>query len=220
MLMNKLTTFEHFLEQFKPILYRRKERIVLPGEKDTDTYFISQGYVSQSILSANGNEFTPYIFAPKSFFPLICWENDCESLKHEYEYTSLTPVEVRKFPKQKLMNYLSENPKAIAAFNDQLMIYSAELLKKLETRVFSDAFHMVILELLDLEKFFGKKQGKEILINYWFTHQDIANILGLSREVVTKQMSKLIKKKLISYKTHFIVINDLDALAIELESEA
>lgn len=218
--MTKNTSFELFLKQFKPILYRRKERIVLPGEESTDTYYISQGHVTQSILSPNGNEFTPYIFAPKSFFPLICWGKEDEIIKHDYEYTSLTPVEVYKFPKQKLMVYMTENPEGISLFNEQLIKYSTELLKKLETRVFSDAFHMVILGLLDLEKLFGKKSGKGSLIDYWFTHQDIANISGLSREVVTKQMSKLIKKKLIGYKTHFIVINDIEALRVELDSES
>lgn len=213
------SALDKFLKQFKPILYRRKERIVLPGEETNDTYYIAQGHVTQSILSPNGNEFTPYIFAPKAFFPLICSESDKLSGTHDYEYSSLTPVEVYKFPKQKLMTFLLENPNAVSILNDQLATYSTELLKKLETRVFSDAFHMVILGLLDLAKLFGKKEGKQTLVNYWFTHQDIANISGLSREVVTKQMNKLMKKKIITYKSHFIVINDLESLKTELESE-
>lgn len=224
--MTKSLAFDTFLKQFKPILYRRKERIVLPGEEANDAYYIAQGHVTQSILSSGGNEFTPYIFAPKALFPLACWNDEVSPAKHNYEYTSLTPVEVYKFPKQKLIHFLTENPGAVSVLNEQLTTYSAELLKKLETRVFSDAFHMVILGLLDLEKLFGsprgeagKKQNKQILIDYWFTHQDIANISGLSREVVTKQMSKLMKKKLISYKSHFIIINDLNLLKEELDQE-
>jgi CRP-like cAMP-binding protein len=76
---------------------------------------------------------------------------------------------------------------------------------------------LVILTLLDLVRLFGKHEEKQILIEYWFTHHDIANISGLSREVVTKQMTKLAEKKLISYKNHFIVINDFEALKTELE---
>jgi CRP/FNR family transcriptional regulator, cyclic AMP receptor protein len=200
------------LRQFKSILYRRKERIILPNENSDYVYYIAQGYVAQSILSSSGNQFTPYIFAPQTFFPLI-WSED------EHEYESLTPVEVYRIPKEKLMSYLRENPKTIFILNQQLTAYSTELLKKLETRVFDNAIHMVILRLVDLAKLFGNQQSKQIIINYWFTHQDIANISGLSREVVTIQMNKLMKKKLISYKNHFIIINDLKLLETELQSE-
>jgi CRP/FNR family transcriptional regulator len=217
--MTNSSRFDTFLKQFKSILYRRRERIILPGEEADNVFYIVQGHVTQSILSPNGNQFTPYIFAPNTFFPSIWFENDKLPNIHDHEYESLTPVEAYKIPKGKLVSYLRENPNEIFIFHEQLTAYSAELLKKLETRVFGDAFHMVTLALLDLAKLFSKKQTKEIIINYWFTHQDIANISGLSREVVTIQMNHLMKKKLIDYKNHFIVINSLKALEMELQSE-
>ena len=217
--MKNSPALDTFLKQFKPTLYRRKERIVLPGTETENVYYITQGFVIQTILSPSGHQFTPYIFAPNNFFPLI-WTNDGElSDTHEYEYESLTPVEVYRIPKRKLIAFLKENPDEALMLNEQLTAYSAELLKKLETRVFDNAVHMVILRLLDLVKLFGKTQAKQIFIDYWFTHQDIANISGLSREVVTIQMNKLMKKKLISYKNHFIVINNLRSLEMELNSE-
>lgn len=216
--MTKSLVLEAFAKKFKPILYRRKERIIVPGTKADDVYFISQGYVMQGILSPNGNIFTPYIFSPGSFFPLIWEENGGQSDKDDHEYESLTPVEVYRIPREELMLFLKENPKALFLLNERLKNYSGVLLKKLETRIFSDAFHIVILGLLDLAKLFGKTQSKQVVIDYWFTHQDIANISGLSREVVTKEMSKLMKKKLIKYKNHLIAINDLQNLKMELES--
>lgn len=217
--MTDISTLNAFLRQFKSILYRRKERIVLPGVETDNIYFIIQGYVMQSILSPNGNQFTPYIFSPGSFFPLIWKGNNNLSDIHDHEYESLTPVEVYRIPKEKLLIFLKDSSKAANILNQQLAIYSSGLLNQLEARVFSDAFHMVILALLDLAKLFGKSQTKKILIEYWFTHQDIANIAGLSREIVTIQMNKLMKKKIINYKNHFILINDLQLLKIELQSE-
>jgi len=215
--MKNSSTFETFLKQFKPILYRRKERIILPGEDTDYVFYVAQGHVTQSILSPNGNQFTPYIFAPNTFFPQIWLEKDKLLDSHDHEYESLTPVEVYRIPKEQLVSYLKENPKEVFVLHEQLTVYSAELLKKLETRVFSDAYHLVILALLDLVRLFGQKEGKITLIEYWFTHHDIANISGLSREVVTIQMNKLMKNKLIGYKNHFILVNDLQALGMELQ---
>lgn len=211
-------SFISFLKQSKPFLYRRRERIILPDQEIDNIFYITQGYVMQSILSPNGNQFTPYIFSPNSFFPLVLGDEEAADI-YGYEYESLTPVEVYKLSKGKLSTHLKENPQAASFMSKQLRNYSAYLLKKLETRVFSDALHMVILGLLDLAKLFDTKKGKQVTINYWFTHQDIANISGLSREVVTIQMNKLIKKKLISYSSHFIVINNLTLLEEELQKE-
>jgi CRP/FNR family transcriptional regulator, cyclic AMP receptor protein len=217
--MNNSSALDIFLKQFRSILYRRKERIVLPNENSDYVYYITQGFVTQSILSPNGNQFTPYIFAPNTFFPLIWSQGERINDAHDYEYESLTPVEVYRIPKEKLLSFLRETPKVTLILNEQLMNYSAGLLKKLETRVLNNAIHMVILRLLDLAKLFGSKQEKQVIINYWFTHQDIANISGLSREVVTIQMNRLMKKKLIGYKNHFIVVGDLELLEKELQSD-
>lgn len=218
MLNSFSSTLNNFLKQFKPILYRRKERIILPGEELNIVCYITQGHVIQNIISPNGNEFTSYIFSPKAFFPLI-WQNDKLLDGHYYEYKSLMPVEVYKIPKKKLADFLAENPSAFSILTEQLTVYSAELLKKLETRIFDKAVQVVIVVLLDLIKIFGKKYDKQMIIDYWFTHQDIANIAGLSREAVSRGMNSLVKKKLISYKNHFIAINDREALEAVLQSE-
>jgi len=214
--MTDTLTFENFLKQFKSIIYRRKERIVFSGEDTHYIYYILQGYVIQNVLSPNGNEFTPYIFPPNTFFPLILSKNNQLSSCNDYEYESITPVEVYKIPKENLIDYLNGHPKAALVLNEQLMDYSAELLKKLKTKIFDNALRLVVLGLLDLARLFGRKDNKGTLINYWFTHQDIANISGLSREVVTRQMNKLIQKKLISYKNRLILIGDLRSLEMEL----
>jgi CRP-like cAMP-binding protein len=213
--MTNSPNLDTFLKQFRSILYRRKERIVFPGENTDNLYYILQGYVTQSILSPNGNQFTPYIFAPKAFFPLI-WREDNEAPNiHDYEYETLTPVEVYKIPKETMLSFFKENPDIAVVLNEQLKTYSAGLLNKLETRIFGKAINTVSLILIDLAKLSGNGQREKVIINYWFTHQDIANISGLAREVVTRQMNMLTEKKLISYKNHFIVINDLHALESE-----
>lgn len=206
---------DNFLKQFNPILYRRKERIIIPGDETNNIYYLAQGFVTQNIISPNGNQFTPYIFAPEEFFPLIiCEENNIDSC----EYESLTPVEVYRIPKERFKEYLIKDPSAAFILNKQLSKYSSKLLKKLETKVFDDAIHIVISRLLDLAELFGQKEAGQIVINYWFTHQDIANISGLSREVVTIQMNNLIRKKMITYKNHYIAINDKKALEKEIQT--
>ncbi|MBI4089452.1 MAG: Crp/Fnr family transcriptional regulator [Candidatus Levybacteria bacterium] len=205
-------TIHAFFRHSKPTLYRRKERIVLPGDETKDVYYINQGFVRQNILSPNGNEFTPFIFSPQTFFPLNL---QSDKIPDGHYYESITPVEIYKVPREKLIQFLRKNPNASYAFAEQSISYSSILLKKIESIIFDDSEHVITLSLLSLAALFGKKVREGVIIDYWFTHQDIALISGFSREVVTKQMGKLVKKKLISYSHHLIVINDLASLQAE-----
>lgn len=206
-------TIDSFLKQFKSLLYRRRERIVLPDDEGTNIYYVKQGYVRQNTLSSEGTEFTPYIFSPGDFFPLVWFDDE---LLNEHYYESLTPAEVYRLPRSELLSFLAKDTNTSSVLTGQLMAYSTELLKKVESKILGSAEKVIIKTLLDLSRLFGKREEKKIVINYWFTHQDIANIAGLSREVITKHLSKLVAKKIISYKHHLIIIENLLLLKTEL----
>ncbi|MDD5415863.1 MAG: Crp/Fnr family transcriptional regulator [Candidatus Daviesbacteria bacterium] len=205
---------ESFLKQFKPMLFRRKQEV---GRLETSTntvFYLNQGYVRLYTLSQEGNELTLHIFAPSSLFPL--WlENNGDF--NGYYFESLTPVEVYSCEKNKLYQFLTKNPAARSEITQQLTSLSLELMKKLETKIFGDARKQVIATILDLAKYFGKKDKRSIVISYWFTHRDIATLAGLSRERVTIEINNLINKKLIIYHNRFITIPNFELLKKEYQ---
>ena len=61
------------------------------------------------------------------------------------------------------------------------------------------------------EKFPGKKK-KESFIDVKLTHQDLADMLGIARESVTKMVSNMKKDGAIDIRDHYVYILDKDKL--------
>ena len=57
----------------------------------------------------------------------------------------------------------------------------------------------------------GVKNGKgKVTINIPLTHQDFANLSGLTRETASLELEELEKKKFISYKKHLVTVNNVE----------
>ncbi len=66
--------------------------------------------------------------------------------------------------------------------------------------------------LVYLASRFGETEGKEVVIQVPFTHKDVAQWLGITRETASRQIGKIEKKGLISYRNRLIVIKNLKKL--------
>lgn len=179
-------------------------------------FYLNQGYVRLYTVSAEGAELTLHIFSNSYIFP-IQWNKIPQS--SDYYFESLTPVEVYQCPEDKFKQFIDQNFAASSEIMSQLNSFSESMIKKLESKVFGDAHQQVVATVLDLAKCFSQKDKGSVTISYWFTHQDIGSITGLSRERVTIEINKLIKKKLLSYNNHFIVIPRLELLNLDLEKK-
>jgi len=174
--------------------------------------YIKQGYVKQYAVGKEGNEFILHIFIPRSVFPIIETQD-----QHEYYFESLTPAEIYRASKDKFISFINSNQDVLSELKNQLESVYYELLNKLENKVFEDASKQIISSLLDLTNKFGRKQNDKFIIQYWFTHQDIATMTGLSRERVSIEMKKLNQRKLITYSNHLLVVKSLQSLKMELQ---
>lgn len=195
------------------MLVRRKETIANSSDLDR-VYYLNQGYIRMYTISESGGEVTLYIFSPSSIFPILWHKN---SSPNQYYFESLTPAEIFSVEKDKLQQFLAQKPELFLEIVDQLSSFSHSAIKKLEYKILGSAYQQVIAIILDLASHFGQKDKDGLAIAYWFTHQDIASLTGLSRERVTIVINNLQSKKLITYSSHFINIPKLQLLESELK---
>ncbi|WP_369719816.1 Crp/Fnr family transcriptional regulator [Bradyrhizobium sp. LLZ17] len=70
--------------------------------------------------------------------------------------------------------------------------------------------------LIFLSNIYGSQQGRDIVIGIPFTHGDLANLTGATRQWVTVQLSRMQARGIIRYDRGQIVILNLRALDLEL----
>jgi CRP-like cAMP-binding protein len=135
-----------------------------------------------------------------------------------YYFEALTPVEVGRAPRDQVVEFIKDKPAVIFELLSELIEDYAESLTRIEHLVFSDAYRRVISILLYISKHFGEVQGKGVIVHHRFTQQDIATLVGVTRETASNEMVKLERKGLVKYVDHAMLLGSIKKLELELAS--
>ena len=213
MSINKTKEFEDFYKQFTKRSYKKGEILIRADDDPQGIFCLTQGYVRQYSISKTGFEFTLNILKPISYFPMVWAVNGTPNV---YYFEALTSVEVGRAPREQVVNFIKDKPTVIFELMSELLEDYAETLTRIEHLVFSDAYRRVISVLIYIAKHFGEVNKNSIIVRHRFTQQDIATLVGVTRETASSEMVKLEKKGLIAYIDHSILFKDITKLTTEL----
>jgi CRP-like cAMP-binding protein len=211
----KTIEFEEFYNQFKIRNYKKGEMLIRADDDPQGIFCLTRGYVRQYTISKTGTELTLHILKPLSYFPMVWAINGTPNV---YYFEALTPVEVGRAPRDQVVNFIKDKPTIIFALMSELLEDYAETLTRVEHLVFSDAYRRVISILLYIIKHFGEKNHDGIIVRHRFTQQDLATLVGISRETASNEMVKLEKKGLVKYVDHAMEFSNVRKLNSELIS--
>lgn len=195
-----------YFSQYKTTSFKKGEIILQPGDEAGNIYYVSDGYVRLYCVLEDGRELTLNIFKKGSYFPMYLALQDSPNLHY---YQTITEATMHIVPKQKVMDFFQKNPEALFEFTVRIVVGLYGLLSNIQYLLFGSVHSRVLSALLFMAKRFGEKRGdNEIFITLPVTHQDMANLVGITRETTSLEMKKLADQKLISYKhKHIIILN-------------
>ncbi len=201
-----------FFAKGKRITYKKHQTILRPNTVPRGVYFLKKGFVREYALSREGQELTLILFKEHDIFPLRWTINNVLPTLY---FEAMSQTEVFLAPKKTLLTFLHQNPDVLFALTGQMLTRVGGLLKRTEYMVFGNAYQKVAALLVICSERFGKSQGNGILIEASLTHKDLGLLLGMARETVSNQMSKLEKKNIIAFKNHLLFIRDIEVLRCE-----
>ena len=210
---HKLKEFEAFYKQFTAREYKKGELLIRADDDPQGIFCLTKGYVRQYTNSKAGFELTLHILKPLSYFPMVWAINGTPNV---YYFEALTSVEVRRAPRDELVNFIKDKPGVIFGLMSGLLEDYAETLTRIEHLVFSDARRRVISILLYIANHFGEKRGSGIFVKHRFTQRDVATLVGVARETASLELVKLEKKGFIKYIDHSMIFENIEKLESEL----
>ena len=213
--INKTEEFETFYKQFTVRNYKKGEMLIRADDDPQGIFCLTKGYVRQYTISKTGLELTLHILKPISYFPMVWAINGTQNV---YYFEALTPVEIRRAPRDEVVNFIKDKPTLLFALMSELLEDDAETLKRVEHLVFSDAYRRVISILIYIAKHFGEESKSGIIVRHRFTQQDIATLVGVTRETASNEMVKLEREGLIKYVDHSMLFESMKKLNSELSS--
>lgn len=203
-----MISLSQFGSQFPLKKYARNETIVLQGEDLSHINIIKSGFIKCYDIDKQGTEQLVWIGSPGDFFPVLhAFELDPRA---GYFVTAFTDVQLYRVPRKEFSEFLRKNPETLYEVARQLAQLLNDSVRHLNAAEKAKADEKIAHTLYFLSLRFGnpdEEDSSEIAVPV--THQDIANLLGLTRETVTVELKRLKDKGYIFYdKGRFIVYRE------------
>lgn len=188
---------------------RRREVIYLPGDPGGALYFVNGGRVKISKVTRDGKALTLSYCGPSELFGEGCLVEGGprEEMAEAMENSMVTEVERSDFEK-----LLQQHASLGFHMTRLLAKRRRELENKLETLVFRDVTSKLAELLLQLADEYGVDDSRGTLVALKITHQELANLIGSTRETVSLTLSQFKKKNLICTEGRKVIISDSESL--------
>jgi CRP/FNR family cyclic AMP-dependent transcriptional regulator len=130
----------------------------------------------------------------------------------------LEPAQVNFFPKADFLKFLAEHGEASMHVAQQLSLNCSSAYEEIRCLGLSaSSGEKLARMLLNWAAPALKRGAKDVRITLSLTHEEIAQMIGSSRETVTRLFSDFRRKQLISTKGSTVVLRDVSALRAMLE---
>ena len=192
------------------VSYRKNDLIYLPGDPSNIVFLLKKGRVKISRLSEEGREATLAILEPGEIFGEL---EALQEVPRESMVQALEPVMVCEIKREDFDRYLHQYPEV----GGKVLKWFGGRLRQIETRVsdlvFKSASARLAHLLLDLSHSMGTQEKGCIRLQTRLTHQNLANLIGTSRETVSSLISQFVNHGLIAQANRYILILDEERLA-------
>lgn len=190
-----INQIDDFFKKYPLRKYHKGQILILAGT-DTDSVFhLLKGRVKQYDVSYRGDEIVVNTFKPPAFFPMSLAINHSPNL---YIYEAETDVELHQAPAIEVVAMLKSNPEVTFDLLSRIYRGMDGILERMARLMKSSASERLMYEILIDAKRFGQTQAGGQLVSR-VREGELAARSGLSRETVSREMSKLIKSGLVSY---------------------
>jgi len=197
----------NFFSSNKSVSYKKGDTIIYATDEPTGIYFVKKGYVKMNTISVDGNEIILNIYKPGSFFPTFWAIGEKEN---NYSFEAMSNVNLFKTSKENFIGFLKENSDVLFDLTKRVLSGVDTLLTNITQLLVGSSEERTISAMLIISKRFGRAmQNGKIIIDLNLTHQDIANMIGTTRETASVVISKLTKKGYLEKQNGKFIINNL-----------
>jgi len=202
------------LEMLSTIVSRRefakKETLFHQGDPGEEFMILTEGSVKVELMNSEGKELTLTILTPYQFLGELALLDDVprSATVISMESSVLLSINKRDFARM-----LESYPRMSVPMLRQLTRRVRVLTDDIASMAFLDSYSRVTRKLLTLAGEMGQETPEgHVVIDQSLTHQQLANLVGTTRETVTKILNEMKDNGLLSIRRHRITILDSEEL--------
>ena len=179
------------------------------GDEGEHVYVIVDGKLKLGTSSTDGRENLLSILGPGEMFGELSLFDPGPRTSTA---TAVTDAKLLSLSHEKLIPWLKGNPEV----SPHLLARLAQRLRRTNEAVgdlvFSDVPGRVAKALIDLGERFGKQTDEGLYVNHDLTQEELAQLVGASRETVNKALADFAGRNWLKLDGRAVLITDLDRL--------
>lgn len=179
------------------------------GESGDRLFVILDGKVKLGHSSPDGRESLMAVLGPGEMFGELSL---FDPGKRAATATALTDASVLELSNEQLMPWLAGRPEVAAALLQALARRIRRTNEAMADLVFSDVPGRVAKALMDLGEKFGTVTPEGLLVTHDMTQEEIAQLVGASRETVNKALADFTQRGWVRLESRQVVILDVERL--------
>lgn len=181
---------ERFATLLTEIKVKKKDPVYHTGDRAETLYILKEGRIKLTRLSEEGKELTLDILEPGDIFGelTLAGEHERETNAVALEDSLLCTINRKDFE-----DLLSKIPYLSLAITKWIGLRLRKIENRLEDMIFQDVRSRLISTLMELARQYGVPVQKGRKITIRLSHQEIANLIGATRETVTLELNNLKK---------------------------
>ncbi len=188
---------------------RRRQVIYLPGDPGDRVFFINGGRVKCSKVSRDGKELTLAYRGGGDLFGELCV---FDNMPREEMAEAMKNAIITELPREVFFRLLMSDGAFIFKFATIVGQRRRQMETKLEHLVFRDVHAKLAALLIELAGQYGVECERGVQIVLKITHQEMANLIGSTRETISLTLAHFKKRHLLDLLGRTVVLLDKDGL--------
>ena len=204
------TAVKHLIQELETVRFPRGTTIFDEGEPGDRLYIITDGKVKLARHAPDGRENLLTVMGPSDMFGEL---SIFDPGPRTSSAVCVTEVSAATMDSEMLHNWITDHPE----ISSQLLRVLARRLRRtnntLADLIFTDVPGRVAKALLQLANRFGTQDGASLRVHHDLTQEEIAQLVGASRETVNKALAEFAHRGWIRLEGKAVVICDTERLA-------
>ncbi|MFK7906861.1 MAG: Crp/Fnr family transcriptional regulator [Chitinophagales bacterium] len=191
-------------------LVKKGTFVYFPNDCCKKVYVVKSGRIKVGAYSSYGKELIKWVLRKGELFGELAILG---KQRHNEFAQALDDTEIYALPIELMRDLMQRNNRLNIELTQLVGERLVKAQNRLESQLFRDTRSRIIEFIRDLAVEHGQKVGFDTLVKRFFTHQDIANITGTSRQTVTTILNELRADNLIYFNRRKLLVRDVEKLS-------